>query len=832
MAGWRPLLVLAVLLAASMGPLATPAVEAETSGRTIDCPDLSATAFSANAQRIGDGTCQQINIGSLTPGSHLEIALTVSNTPVDLLMFDSNGLQVYLNEQSYRQENVWQRDASLESRIGNVRAIWQVPTELQTRSWFLIIDNLNHTGDDNQGGQGGDFADVTGSIAAYTPGVFEPYSDSSFHGAGSTALLATFNLDAGTNIAVALTGFQGDADVFLLSDDQLAISTQETGIWLEAALGLSGQATMQWIVPTELAGQAVHLLLDNADGAPAGGAHTGPAHVSITVSLLPALDPTVTSEDGTSEVDVGQSVRLSLNSTPNRSDQILTATWDLDASIDADQDGNLTNDLDATGMWAAASWTSPGLRTVTATVTLRNSLSKTDSFAVLVADRSPPEARLQVRTTTYQTAAQVTAFTNTALTFTSLSTDNHRVETYRWVVDGAVRSDLTVGTAAFQWAQVGLHEIQLQVADPAGHTDTLNLSVQVRDDSGPIIQDVRLPPSAEAGEQVELSVSFNDPQWPDGTQYEVTWDFDSSVDSNADGDYRNDAQASGSLARWTFEEERTYTIVVTVRNPDGEFSRSEPLNLLVGAPAADAGALGSGLAVALGVTALAIVFIGLWFYTQNRRALEALAAQQLAAQQAAATPAAEPTSTEQHEMYRPGTTGVTDDRTAAEFEFAAMANIGSTPAVTSANKRAADEAEMARLAGLPPTPVAQAGGHAYDLDDVSFLTSGAGAGLGAAGASPYAAPQDIAPQDPYGYAALSGPAEAAPAAPAPAPAAGAPAAAAPAPAHDPYAAAAAVDVLQAACAVCDQAFAVEMPKGVPEAIVVCPHCGQRQIYQR
>ena len=822
--------VLAVLvLVMGLAPLGT--ASAVDAGRDLGCLTLSNETFSASALRVQGDTCLVVQMGTLLPGTWVEFVATVTNEPLDLLMFTDNAYAVYNNKQRYRIEDVWVDDVSLEATNGSIRWVWRTPTDTGPTSWNLVLDNLDHDGDDGAGGQGTDFADVVGSLRVYTPGVFELYADSHRFARNAAERLTTLSLDAGTQIAVAAHGFSGDIDVFLLSDDQLAINAQYQGINLAAILGLQGRGAINWIVPAELAGQEVHLYVDNGQGDPAGGEHTSIAQLTINAILLPVLAPDITAIDDREQIDVGESIQLSLNSTPNRSDQLAGASWDFDAQVDADGDGDLVNDEDAKGMWAAPSWSSPGIRSVTATVWMLNGLTKNDTYPVRVADATDPVARMEVRSVTYNEAAALDAYTDDEgsheITLRSVSTDNHRIETVAWQVDGGARG--TSETLVVDWGVAGqTHVVRLVVTDPAGHSDQLDMSFVVIDLSGPGSIMVDEPEAYSAGQTVRFSASAYDAQWPSGGDLTYNWDFNASLDADGDGSTRNDVQATGREVEWAFPDEGTYTVVLTVINQGGVSNEHRIVAQVGSAEIVETGgAVGPVLIIILVLAAAGAIAVGR--YGASRRKLKALRTQQLIAAQAAAEAAADQqlSREEQAAMYRPGAS-TQDPRAAADFELAALANVGSTPEVTAANRRAADEAEIAYLAGdyapfpphspAPEQPAARSGA-GVDLDDVSFLDAagadlGGGYGIGMSG-------QDPSPHDPYGLAVLAGTVSGGPQAVASAD-----------PVGDPDATAATCDLLQAACATCDQAFAVEIPEGAPEVIVVCPHCGQRQLYQR
>ena len=58
------------------------------------------------------------NLGELEPSKTFDFEIS-SNNPIDILLFPTNSLEVYLNEQSYRNEMIWQQESVFENFNGD-----------------------------------------------------------------------------------------------------------------------------------------------------------------------------------------------------------------------------------------------------------------------------------------------------------------------------------------------------------------------------------------------------------------------------------------------------------------------------------------------------------------------------------------------------------------------------------------------------------------------------------------------------------------------------------------------------------------------------------------
>jgi hypothetical protein len=109
---------------------------------------------------ISDQGCVTIDLGILAPGTIVEFNVT-GDVNFDFLVFDSQGLPVYDNDQNYRSATYWEEETVFEDMVGSAIWHWMVPENKQERNWYVVIDNLAHYGDEGQGAQGGSSLQVS-----------------------------------------------------------------------------------------------------------------------------------------------------------------------------------------------------------------------------------------------------------------------------------------------------------------------------------------------------------------------------------------------------------------------------------------------------------------------------------------------------------------------------------------------------------------------------------------------------------------------------------------------------------------------------------------------
>ena len=119
-------------------------IHAESKAIT-NCNNVNGTSLPDN-WTLEQQSCVRIDLGELEPSKTFNFEIS-SNNVIDILLFPANSLEVYLNEQSYRNEMIWQQESVFENFNGDGEWHWTVPDDREKTRWYMIIDNFAHPGD-------------------------------------------------------------------------------------------------------------------------------------------------------------------------------------------------------------------------------------------------------------------------------------------------------------------------------------------------------------------------------------------------------------------------------------------------------------------------------------------------------------------------------------------------------------------------------------------------------------------------------------------------------------------------------------------------------------
>ena len=134
-------------------------VEAVSTKGVITCTNSSLDSLPDN-WTIMDQECIRVDLGIHDPGTNLAFEI-FADKEIDILLFPSNTVSVYQNEQSYRIDSVWMAESVFESFSGTGEWHWQTPGDRGQTRWYLVIDNLAHPQDSGEGDQGGQLVAVS-----------------------------------------------------------------------------------------------------------------------------------------------------------------------------------------------------------------------------------------------------------------------------------------------------------------------------------------------------------------------------------------------------------------------------------------------------------------------------------------------------------------------------------------------------------------------------------------------------------------------------------------------------------------------------------------------
>ena len=202
-------------------------------------------------------------------------------------------------------------------------------------------------------------------------------------------------LDSGTTIVLTAWALEGVADVYLQTKEmhdlyvsggvgQLYITTTEMQ-------SITDSDSTTWVVPNELEGEELVLIVDNTDNPVGGGDGSQDVRITVRVQLAPPIEPQISvSNSGITSIGVG--LDLDSMATPNLLGQIDVLSWDFDDSIDEDGDGIFDNDADQEGWQAVGVWDSPGQKVVTLTATSKDFQTAKTDRTITVQDTVSPTA--------------------------------------------------------------------------------------------------------------------------------------------------------------------------------------------------------------------------------------------------------------------------------------------------------------------------------------------------------------------------------------------------------------------------------------------------------
>ena len=558
---WHVAVGLALLLMAA--PLS---VQGDAGRAAPECLTQSAASLPPSLA-IDPDVCVIVDLGVLTPGDVYDLSIIVVDDAIDLLFFDENSIQPYELGQSYR--SIMAQPASTESALGAYEFHWKVPPSIAAKRWYMVLDNTAHDGDAGQGDQGGLRSTVSASVDRLNEAYWTPYHDLLSVEAGSFEVLLSgddLRLDAGTTVVLSAWDLSFVGDVYLQTRT-MHDRYQSGGIGVQFIDGgalqeISSPQSLTWQVPSTLEGEELLLVVDNTDSPLGGGNGTEALRMTVRLELDPPLTPTVT-DDGMGSVALGETIELDASSTPNRLGQQGTFVWDLDASVDANNDGNPTNDNDASGVKVDATWDLPGEKTVTVVMTAPSGQQASTTYTLTVNDVVPPVPRIQTDGVPVLDGWRVDVNNAIVLNCAS-SSDDHAVASCDWTVDGQTTPNAS--TLTLNPDSVRTYEVVLAVNDASGNSANTSTIIASVDPSVPYFEEGYLdlfPTKVAEGDELTFEVAVDDDY--DGlAALRVHWDLQPSKDTDGNGNARDDPDLVGLRPTLSFAQSGLQEIVITV----------------------------------------------------------------------------------------------------------------------------------------------------------------------------------------------------------------------------------------------------------------------------
>ena len=830
---WHVAVGLALLLMAA--PLS---VQGDAGRAAPECLTQSAASLPPSLA-IDPDVCVIVDLGVLTPGDVYDLSIIVVDDAIDLLFFDENSIQPYELGQSYR--SIMAQPASTESALGAYEFHWKVPPSIAAKRWYMVLDNTAHDGDAGQGDQGGLRSTVSASVDRLNEAYWTPYHDLLSVEAESFEVLLSgddLRLDAGTTVVLSAWDLSFVGDVYLQTRT-MHDRYQSGGIGVQfidggALQAVSSSQSLTWQVPSTLEGEELLLVVDNTDSPLGGGNGTEALRMTVRLELDPPLTPTVT-DDGMGSVALGETIELDASSTPNRLGQQGTFVWDLDASVDANNDGNPTNDNDASGVKVDATWDLPGEKTVTVMMTAPSGQQASTTYTLTVNDVVPPVPRIQTNGVPVAGGWRVNVNGAIVLNCAS-SSDDHAVDSCAWTVDGQTTNDSTLTLAP---DTVRTYQVELTVKDASGNSANTSAIIASVDPSVPYFEEGYLdlfPTNVAEGDELTFEVAVDDDY--DGlAALRVHWDLQPSKDTDGNGDARDDPDLVGLNPTLSFAQPGLQEIVITVFDASNN-SATHAFSVNVKATPTETPPLATG-ALVVGVLTVVVVAGLVGFRTlQRNRGFNLLIQRGLNTEEARAHMAKVAQQNkvglfapaEAHAGLDVGADVVSaEERQAAEAQAEMEAiygtatsvdpNAGFAPPAYSQQplSQASNQAAAEAAALLSGDEDMMAGGDSLeslveDIAGAAAVAVPASAATTTAEPSPSVAlpPQVAVPESPTTVAVPSSPSTVA-----------IPAASTPPTPPAPT-------VVRHTCTSCSAVFEIDLPAGLVKALVACPGCGVDQ----
>ncbi len=266
-----------------------------------------------------------------------------------------------------------------------------------------------------------------------------------------------------------------------------------------------------------------------------------------TLSLSIAnVAPVVLSVTGPGSGAEGQSLSFTSSVTDAGSADVsgLVSTW-------AWGDATATT----TGTTASHTYADDGTYTVTLTVVDPDGASDSDAISVTVSNVAP----------TLLITGAATGAEGSPGSWTLVGADVGTVDagalTYAWSITDAAGAAVGNGTgSAPSWtpADDGAYTLSATVSDPQGATDTQTLSLSISN-VAPTVLSVTGPSTGDEGQSLAFSATVSDVGSTDNGALVTTWSWGDAT-----------AIDTGLAVPHTFADDGTYTVTVTVTDPNGD----------------------------------------------------------------------------------------------------------------------------------------------------------------------------------------------------------------------------------------------------------------------
>ena len=551
----------------------TSSAYADTGRATLDCD--TGNWDDGTLKQIENGSCAMLSLGLHPMSTTFEITFDANNEPLDLLIMSDGARLSYQNSQLYRP--YIESDPSFENISNSITYRWTTPPSSQAKSWWIVIDNMNHPFDEGFGAQG---SNDTNSFTLMTEKITDQWIWTEYDNivrlsSGSSKNILENNpliMSEGSQLSITANPVTGDPDIYLMTEEQKAIyDSSIPGVWKIDAIdmrSITSETSDAIVIPPTLEEVPLYVIVDNQANPSGGGDGLTDAAISVKLEITPVLNPII-NRDMEGTIDIGQSLTLDASNTPNLRNQISLLSWDMNGDNDLD-DGV---DIEGPSLWSVSKiFTEIGTHTINLKVNSADGRNITKGIDIQVDDLTNPLAKIKSGNGTR------TVSMGDTLILESESTDNHKIVENEWKLDGNKMSsapNYNVSTTTR-----GNYAVTLKVIDEAGNSDEIEININVLDSTVPEFESFMIEGFStygewnnpqyknvmQAGKNIEFTISGSD---SDSGPVSYQWDFDISTDSNGDGNSRDDVDAEGAQTSYSYSKGGVYQIGVKIINSDG-----------------------------------------------------------------------------------------------------------------------------------------------------------------------------------------------------------------------------------------------------------------------
>ena len=378
-------------------------------------------------------------------------------------------------------------------------------------------------------------------------------------------------------------------------------------------------------------GKDLYLVVDNRAGPSGGGAGTEGIAVTVSLSLTPILQPVISGGVSLELINVGEIVTLDATQTPNNSGQIPDSGFHWDTNGDGVDD--------TVGSSVNVSWPNPTNVTIRLSVVAIDARSASSYQNIEVADITEPEVSIGVSTVLERTYGDDVVLSGQV-------SDNWGISTIEWLVDGVLlrtNSGSDEGATVFNHLfnssyAAGLHTVTLRATDNSGMVSEDSATISLYDSTPPIVGTHQEEVTLQIGQTFRFEANVSDAESNDLL---FTWDFDDSIDTDSDGNPRNDGDGFGDSVLWSYDDSGPKTVVCLVKNDAGLISEFEVLvNVLSGTEGDGFDLMQLGLMAAGALVLIVLLVLLVWRFMSNRR-LAAMVAEEDGEEDVVAPPSVE-----------------------------------------------------------------------------------------------------------------------------------------------------------------------------------------------